>query len=58
MWWRVRDSAARGPEEAVRTACAARGLNVTKLRLLHHYSNAVVLLPREDAIAREAYSQV
>ena len=50
----MRDSAARGPEEAVRTACAARGLNATKLRLLHHYSNAVVLLPREDAIARVA----
>jgi len=48
----MRDSAVRSPQDAVRAACAARGLDATKLRLLHHYSNAVVLLPREDAVAR------
>ncbi|MGH3688266.1 MAG: hypothetical protein ACRDSM_25125, partial [Pseudonocardiaceae bacterium] len=37
---------------AVRGACAARGLDTTGIRLLHHYSNAVVLLPREGAVAR------
>jgi hypothetical protein len=43
-----------GPVAAVRTACAVRGLNTTGLRLMHHYSNAVVLLPSEDAVARVA----
>ena len=39
---------------AVHAACAARGLDATGIRLLHHYSNAVVLLPAEGAVARVA----
>ena len=42
------------PLTAVRKACAMRGLNATGIRLLHHYSNAVVLLPSENSIARVA----
>jgi Ser/Thr protein kinase RdoA (MazF antagonist) len=40
--------------EAVRRACAARGLNATEIRLLHHYSNAVMLVPHDGAVARVA----
>jgi hypothetical protein len=52
------DLAADSPSllTAVRKACALRGLNTTGIRLLHHYSNAVVLLPNENAIARAATS--
>ncbi|MGH3572227.1 MAG: phosphotransferase enzyme family protein [Pseudonocardiaceae bacterium] len=39
---------------AVSRACAARGLDAGGMRLLHHYSNAVVLLPLEGAVARVA----
>ncbi len=42
---------------AVRSACAARALDAAGIRLLHHYSNAVVLLPRESAVARVATSR-
>jgi len=41
---------------AVRKACTVRDLNATGMRLLHHYSNAVVLLPNENAAARVATS--
>jgi Ser/Thr protein kinase RdoA (MazF antagonist) len=52
----VNDLAADSPSllTAVRKACAMRGLNATGIRLLHHYSNAVVLLPSENSIARVA----
>jgi hypothetical protein len=40
------------PESAVRMACADKGLNFTNVRQLHHYSNAVFLLPIEKAVAR------
>ena len=39
---------------AVRRACLARGLDATGMRLLHHYNNAVMLLPNEGAVARVA----
>ncbi len=39
---------------AVRRACTARGLDATGIRLLHHYSNAVILLPSQGAVARVA----
>lgn len=42
------------PLTAVRTACEVRELDAAGLRLLHHYSNAVVLLPTENAVARVA----
>lgn len=50
------DLAADSPSllAVVRRACAARGLDATGIRLLHHYSNAVVLLPAEGAVARVA----
>jgi hypothetical protein len=50
------DLAADSPRllTAVREACAVRGLNAAGIRLLHHYSNAVVLLPSEGAVARVA----
>lgn len=50
----MRDSTTRDPEKAVHAACAARGLDVTGMQLLHHYSNAVVLLPGEGGVARVA----
>lgn len=48
------DLAADSPSllATVRSACAARGLDATGIRLLHHDSNAVVLLPSEGAVAR------
>ncbi len=33
-------------------ACAQRGVDSAGARLIHHYSNAVYLLPRHDAVAR------
>ncbi|MGH3663938.1 MAG: phosphotransferase enzyme family protein [Micromonosporaceae bacterium] len=39
---------------AVADACARRGLDHSEARLIHHYSNAVYLLPRENAVARIA----
>ncbi|MGH3822665.1 MAG: aminoglycoside phosphotransferase family protein [Pseudonocardiaceae bacterium] len=39
---------------AVRRACLARGLDATGTQLLHHYNNAVMLLPNEGAVARVA----
>lgn len=52
------DPAAESPSPlaAVRRACTARGLDATGIRLLHHYSNAVILLPSEGAVARVATS--
>lgn len=50
----MRGSARRNPEVAVYEACAARGLDAAGIQLLHHYSNAVVLLPGEGAVARVA----
>lgn len=40
------------PVAAVHEACTTYALDTSGAYLLHHYSNAVVLLPREDAIAR------
>ena len=37
---------------ALRRACAAAGLDPSQARLLHHYSNAIYLLPSEGAVAR------
>ncbi|MGY0233918.1 phosphotransferase [Longispora urticae] len=37
---------------ALESACATRGLSVAGAKLIHHYSNAVYLLPGEDAVAR------
>lgn len=42
---------------AVRRACAVHGLDATGARLLHHYNNAVVLVPNEGAVARVATSR-
>jgi hypothetical protein len=33
-------------------ACAERGLSASGARLIHRYSNAVYLLPKEQAVAR------
>lgn len=41
-------------QTAVHQGCAARGLDPTGMRLLHHYNNAVMLLPNEAAVARVA----
>jgi hypothetical protein len=38
----------------VREACEVRGLSARDARLLHHYNNAVVLIPHEQAVARVA----
>jgi hypothetical protein len=40
--------------DAVRAACTAGDLDSTGIQLLHHYSNAVVLVPAEGAVARVA----
>lgn len=39
-------------EDALKTACQRRHLSTAGARLIHHYSNAVYLLPAEQAIAR------
>jgi len=41
-------------DEALHIACEQRSLDPTGAQLVHHYSNAVYLLPAEDAIARIA----
>lgn len=41
-------------DEALRAACEQRQLDPTGAELIHHYSNAVYLLPAEPAIARIA----
>jgi hypothetical protein len=41
-------------DEALRSASEQRQLDPTGARLIHHYSNAVYLLPAESAIARGA----
>lgn len=38
--------------EVLSSACAQFGLNTDGTRLLHHYSNAIFLLPTENAVAR------
>lgn len=40
------------PPLAVRQACAVTGLDATEARLIHHHSNAIYLLPAENAVAR------
>ena len=40
--------------KAVCSACTTRGLNTAGIRLLHHSSNAVVLLPSHGAVVRVA----
>jgi hypothetical protein len=40
---------------ALRQACAAAGLDTAGARLIHHYSNAIYLLPAHDAVARITY---
>lgn len=45
------------PVAATHEAAARCGLDGSGARLLHHYSNAVVLLPRERAVARVATGQ-
>lgn len=37
---------------ALTHACAQRGIDSSDVRLIHHYSNAVYLLPRAGAVAR------
>ena len=39
---------------ALRAACAHHGLDATDARLIHHYSNAVFLLPAVNLVARLA----
>jgi hypothetical protein len=41
-----------GLRQALERACAERGLSPAGARLLHRYSNAVYLLPAEQAVAR------
>ena len=40
---------------AMRQASAAVGLDTAGARLIHHYSNAIYLLPAHDAVARITY---
>jgi hypothetical protein len=40
------------PWLAARQACATAGLDATGARLIHHCSNAIYLLPAENAVAR------
>jgi hypothetical protein len=40
---------------AMRQASEAAGLDRTGARLIHHYSNAIYLLPAQDAVARITY---
>lgn len=42
---------------AVRHACEAVGLSVSEARLIHHYSNAIYVLPAENAVARVTYGR-
>jgi len=43
-----------GVLDLARRACAERGLDPSGLRLIQHYSNAVIAVPAEDAVARVA----
>lgn len=47
-------SGAQGPVAWALQACEQHGVNPTDLRLITHYSNAVVLIPHEHAVARVA----
>jgi hypothetical protein len=40
---------------AMRQASAAAGLDAAGARLIHHYSNAIYLLPEQNAVARITY---
>ena len=40
---------------AMRRAAADAGLDATGARLIHHYSNAIYLLPAQNAVARITY---
>jgi hypothetical protein len=42
---------------AMREASAAAGLDASGARLIHHYSNAIYLLPAQNAIARVTYGR-
>jgi hypothetical protein len=42
---------------AMRQACGAAGLDATGAKLIHHYSNAIHLLPAHDAVARVTYGR-
>jgi aminoglycoside phosphotransferase (APT) family kinase protein len=42
---------------AVRQASAGTGLDATDARLIHHYSNAIYLLPAEQAVARVTFGR-
>jgi hypothetical protein len=50
----MNDAADATPLEWVEQACRTHGLDVAGIRLLAHYSNAVVLVPGADAVARVA----
>jgi hypothetical protein len=39
-------------QDSLRIACEVRGLNGAGAKLIHHYNNAVYLLPAEGAVAR------
>jgi hypothetical protein len=43
-----------GVLDLARRACAERGLDPSGLRLIRHYSNAVIAVPAENAVARVA----
>jgi hypothetical protein len=45
---------AEGVLDLARRACAERGLDPSGVRLIRHYSNAVIAVPAEDAVARVA----
>lgn len=40
---------------AVRQACEAVGFSASEARLIHHYSNAIYVLPAENVVARVTY---
>jgi hypothetical protein len=42
---------------AMRQASAAAGLDAAGARLIHHYSNAIYLLPAQNAVARITYGR-
>lgn len=42
---------------AVRQACEVSGLDPAGARLIHHYSNAIYVLPAEDVVARVTYGR-
>jgi Ser/Thr protein kinase RdoA (MazF antagonist) len=52
--YRPDETAGNSPLAWVAQACRTHGLNPTGLRLIAHYSNAVVLVPGENAVARVA----